>query len=114
MPKRLNDLLELPGVGPYAAAAYLSLHRGERFPIIDNNITRHYSRLLGKPYKAETRRAKWVRIFAEKLTPYSGCKEFNYALIDFTRLICSIKPRCENCPLVSVCVEGKKRTVQKN
>lgn len=104
VPDDLEGLLGLPGVGPYAAAASLSLHQGRRAVIVDNNVARWLARLTGRPYHAETRRARWVRDLAEELTPRRMFREFNYAILDFTMQICRPRrPRCDECPLRRDC-----------
>src|SRR6266545_2502553 len=104
VPDSLNELLALPGVGPYAASAWLSLHRGRRAVIVDSNIVRWLARMTGKAYGPETRRSRWVRQCVEELTPSRQVREFNYAMLDFTMLVCRPKPRCEVCPFAeSLC-----------
>jgi A/G-specific adenine glycosylase len=99
----LARLRELPGVGPYAAAAYLSLHRGKRASIVDSNVVRFYGRFFGFGTGAETRRDKGVLELADRITPRKGFKNFNYGLIDFTRLVCKTKPLHEICPVSKSC-----------
>lgn len=96
-------LKELPGVGPYIAGAYLSLHRGKRSPIVDSNIVRFYGRFFGFNTGPETRREKAVIELANKVTPPRNSKRFNYALIDFTRNVCKPKPDHEKCPIRDKC-----------
>ena len=99
IPDDYDILLSLPGVGPYAAGAYLSLHRNIRHVIIDSNVVRLYCRLIGKEYDGETRRKSWVQHFAEEVTPQDCFKEYNYALLDFSRAVCKPNPVCGQCPL---------------
>jgi len=108
IPKHVKELQRLPGVGPYAAAAYLSLHAQKRLPIIDSNIVRFYGRFFGFQINPETRRKKYILVLADKITPRQHVKEFNYALIDFTRIICRPKPDHSNCVLSSRCAFFKK------
>ena len=103
IPCDVSNLRELPGVGPYAASAYLSLHRGLRVPILDSNIVRFYGRFFDFETGPETRRNKMVLELAERITPKRKYKDFNYGLIDFTRLICKPKPNHETCPIANRC-----------
>jgi len=98
IPNTKEELLELPGVGHYAANAFLSFHLGVRAPVIDTNAVRLWSRLFGYQPNKGTYRAKWFLELVEKITPANDFKEFNYAVLDFTRLICKFKPLCEPCP----------------
>lgn len=114
VPKDLDALVNLPGVGTYAASAFLSLHQGIRMPIVDSNVVRVYGRFFGFDYDGETRRKAWLIDLAEKLTPRDAFKEYNYALIDFARNRCAALPKCEDCPMASRCqfVIGTEETGQ--
>lgn len=103
MPVDIRSLLDIPGVGPYAAAAFLSLHAGRRAPIVDSNIARFYGRFFGFDTGPETRRSKEVLRLAERMTPQRRYRDFNYALIDFGRAVCGPRPHYASCPLASRC-----------
>ena len=108
LPRSQVELEELPGVGPYAAAAALSLHGGVRATIVDSNVVRVLARLTGRDYDGETRRQGWVRDLAETLTPEHDFHRFNYALLDLSMLVCKPStPRCDRCPLGAMCVTGR-------
>lgn len=98
-PDRLEALVELPGVGPYAAAAYLSFHRGVRAVIIDSNVVRWLGRVFGFATDAETRRKRWLFELADSLTPKRAFRAYNFALLDLSMTICKTRPSCEICPL---------------
>jgi A/G-specific adenine glycosylase len=100
---RNHRLESLPGVGSYGAAAYLSFHCNERRAIIDSNVVRLYARLFGFTYDGETRRKPHVSAIAERMTPLRSFKQYNYALLDFTRTICRPVPRCSECVLSDLC-----------
>lgn len=103
-PESLDELLRLPGVGPYAAAAWLSLHRGRRAVIVDNNVARWLARLEGRSYDGETRRERWVNELASLLTPARSFRTYNYSVLDFTMQVCVPgKPRCGDCPIKNDC-----------
>ena len=103
LPATKADLLELPGVGDYIASAFLSLHLGIREPLIDSNIVRVYGRFFGFRTDGETRRKKWLRDLADAITPKLKHRQYNYSLIDFSRVICKPRPRCEDCPVKRKC-----------
>jgi A/G-specific adenine glycosylase len=107
-PDDLDALRSLPGIGPYAAAAWLSLHRGRRAVLIDNNVARWLARLTGRPYDGETRRKRWLQELAEMLTPQQNFRAYNYAVLDFTMTVCTPRtPRCPTCPLRADCAYGQ-------
>lgn len=106
-PKRLDKLRTMTGIGPYTAAAWLSLHQGSRAVIVDANIARWLSRLTGLPYERDPRHVHWVNKLADQLTPKRAFRDYNYAVLDFTMLICTVrKPRCDACPLRPMCAYG--------
>lgn len=108
IPTAFKDLIKLPGVGPYAASAYLSFHLETRAPIIDSNAVRLWSRIFGIKKDGEMRRKKQFLILVEKITPRKKFQAFNYAVLDHTRLICKPKPICGDCPLNPFCEYYKR------
>ena len=52
LPKRYDELLKLPGVGPYTAAAVASLAFGERVLAVDGNVKRVAARLFACPVRS--------------------------------------------------------------
>jgi A/G-specific adenine glycosylase len=110
VPRNLDELMQLPGVGVYAASAWLSFHGGQRAVIIDANVVRWLCRLIGQPMDGETRREKWLIDLADRVTPPRAWKAYNYAALDFTMELCATKPKCDRCPIgPSRCVTGAAR-----
>jgi A/G-specific adenine glycosylase len=103
IPSSQKELLKLPGVGDYISAAYLSLHLNKRAVIIDSNVIRVYGRFFGLETDPEIRRKKEFREFSDKITPARKHRQFNYGLIDFSKDICAIKPKCLECPIKFKC-----------
>lgn len=103
IPIEKEHLLSLPAIGDYIAAAFRSLHMGEKDYIIDSNVVRLYGRFFGFETHAETRRKKWFIRLADELTPAIEHQAYNYGLLDFTREICRPRPRCHICPLSEKC-----------
>jgi len=103
IPVTLEDLVKLPGVGLYAASAFLCFHRNTRIGIIDTNAIRLWTRLFNIKNNDTLRRKKGFIEFVEELTPENNFCLFNFAILDFTRIICRKKPVCNTCPLNSLC-----------
>lgn len=102
VPRGETELLSLPGVGPYTAAAVSAFAYGQRAVVLDTNIRRVLTRIRdGRALppvhltKAERERAEqWVPISA------SAATEWNAAVMEFGALICTAKaPLCEQCPV---------------
>lgn len=111
-PENIKDLIKLPGVGLYAAGAYLSLHSGIRAIIPDANMVRILGRIFDFSFHAETRRDKDFLELCNRVTPARKFREFNYAIIDIGRDICRPKnPKHTKCPLRSICVFYQKEQI---
>lgn len=111
LPLEQPALEALPGVGPYAAAATLSLHANRRAVLIDSNTVRVLCRLVGVAYDGETRRKRWFRELAEALTPPRAHRAYNYAVLDLAALVCLPRtPTCTECPVLRWCLTGLDRT----
>jgi len=112
VPDKFDSLVELPGVGAYAASAYLSLHLGVRAAIVDSNAVRLWSRVFGLEKNGEMRRKKELLVLADRMTPRQGFRDFNYAVLDHTRKICKAKPLCNVCSLNCYCEYYKHQTAR--
>jgi A/G-specific adenine glycosylase len=103
IPKTKNGLTKLPGIGNYTANAFLSLHLGVKASIIDVNGIRLWTRILGiKNAKLRIEKADLFSLI-DTFTPEKEFKEFNYAVLDFSRKICKKRPKCEICPIIKEC-----------
>ena len=103
IPNEKEELIKIPCIGDYIAAAYRSLHLNLRDTIIDSNVVRIYGRFFSFPVNGETRREKWFIELSNKMTPKNNFYHFNYGLIDFSRKICGRKPSHKICPLRRKC-----------
>jgi A/G-specific adenine glycosylase len=103
-PTELEELKSIYGIGHYTASAYLSLHMNRRAVIVDANVARWLARLTGNEKPVDVRRCQWVWDLAEHLTPKRRFKDYNYAVLDFTMVIClPRKPKCAQCPFERIC-----------
>ena len=112
-PDRLDELRQLRVVGPYTAAAWLSLHRGERAVLIDSNVARWLARMVGNPYVRDPRNVPWIQRLADCLTPRRVFRAYNYAVLDFTMIVCTGRhPACLGCPVRSYCQHEKAHSAK--
>ena len=103
LPDTEMDLLKLPGIGSYTAAAILAIAFNKRAVVIDGNIKRVISRLffLEKPVK-ENYKQIWK--FTNLITPYSRVGDFAQSLMDLGSQICTpSNPKCDQCPIIKEC-----------
>ncbi len=105
LPQGFAELLRLPGLGPYTAAAVASMAFGERVAAVDGNVRRVLARL----FALETPSAKALQRLAQSLLPeevHPG--EWNQALMELGATVCLPRePLCGACPLASLC-RGKE------
>jgi A/G-specific adenine glycosylase len=125
VPCEYVQLLTLPGIGPYIAAAIASVAGNYDIPVIDANVTRVYARLFNIDTPVKERQAqRYVHKIAEHLLPKGQARAYNQALMDFGGLVCTPKnPHCNECPITESCqalhmgtaqirpVVGKKRSI---
>lgn len=99
VPETREEIEELPGVGPYVAGAFLALHRNQHAVFVDANVVRLLGHYIGFTWDGETRRKRWFLDLVDRLFehPYEP-SEFGYALLDFTREVCSRAPDHDACP----------------
>ncbi len=110
-PRTLDALLELPGFGPYTAAAVGSIAFGLREPAIDGNAVRVYARLSG--LSAPRAKAEpLLRALARPLVELRSPGEVNQAIMDLGQRVCTVhNPRCAACPWQSRCVARAEGTI---
>lgn len=105
VPRTVDELMQLPGVGRYAAGAIASIAYGTRAPILDGNVARVLARwfAIEAPIDATaTRHDLWA--LAEQLVPTQRAGDFNQALMELGALVCTPKsPQCDVCPVASLC-----------
>jgi A/G-specific adenine glycosylase len=94
LPDKLDDLLALPGVGPYTARAVLAFAFEQDVGVLDVNAARVLARAFGEHQQAG----------ADALVPGGHGWAWNQAVLDLGATICIARtPRCDDCPLVDGC-----------
>lgn len=102
-PQTEAELRELPGLGPYTAAAIAAIGFGERAVVVDANVERVVARLfaIAEPLPAAR---KPIRQRAEEITPEVRSGDFAQAMMDLGSSICTTRePKCLLCPLAQHC-----------
>ena len=104
-PETLEGLLELPGIGPYTAAALGSIAFGLDAAVLDGNVERVTSRLVmiaGDVKRASVRRQ--LQMAANSLLVAGRPGESNQALMELGSQVCKPRsPICSDCPLADIC-----------
>lgn len=104
------NLLKLPGIGPYTAAAIASIAFGEKAAAVDGNVIRVIGRYFAidkvKPVTEVTKKLK-------ALLPSEKNGDFTQALMEFGALLCRPKnPLCATCPLQEGCQAYRQGKVE--
>jgi A/G-specific adenine glycosylase len=111
-PEKPEEWQQLPGVGPYTAAAITSICFGARIPALDGNAFRVYSRLFA--YADPVDKPAAQRFFlAEALDLLDSERpgDSNQAIMDIGSHICTpTQPTCEACPLQAFCEAHRRGT----
>lgn len=102
VPREVHDLVRLPGIGPYTAGAVASIAFGEPVVAVDTNVRRIVARVAlgGEPDEVP---ARALADSAEAMLDIRAPGDWNQALMDLGREVCRRDPRCEACPLATVC-----------
>jgi A/G-specific adenine glycosylase len=98
LPDDLDDLLALPGIGPYTARAVLAFAFELDVGVVDTNIARVLARTAG-----ERLTAKRAQEIADDAVPQEHGWVWNQVIMDLGALVCRPTPRCCECPLSSSC-----------
>lgn len=92
IPADKKALLKLPGVGNYTANAVMYFAFQKQVGVLDTNKIRLLARVFDiKNDKARPRNDKNLQNELNKFIPKNKSKIFNYALLDFIALICTVE-----------------------
>ena len=106
MPKTLDAVQALPGIGRSTAAAILAQAYELPHAILDGNVKRvltRYFGLHGFPGEKKIETQLWEK--AEQCTPTSRAADYTQAIMDLGAMVCTrTKPLCSECPLAAHCI----------
>lgn len=110
-PTDIDELMEIPGIGPYTANAIVGIGMDKRALAVDANLERVIARLFNIKIEKGLKLQKEIqqlfvakKIFTEKVS----FRELNEALMDLGRTYCQArKASCELCPLKKDCMAFK-------
>ncbi len=111
-PRTLNCLAQLPGIGPYTAAAIAAIAFDQPAMPVDGNVERVLSRLLR--IQAQLPAAKPVfREAAAQFQDQHRAGDFAQALMDLGSTICTPRqPKCQECPWQKACLSNGQTDVE--
>ena len=113
LPRDLDALVALPGIGRSTAGAILAQAWGDRFPILDGNVKRVLARwrgIDGWPGTPAVEMRMWA--IAEAQLPDRRMADYTQAQMDFGATLCMrFDPACVVCPLQQDCVAVREGRV---
>ncbi len=115
LPGDYDALLKLPGIGPYTAAAIMSIAFNKPIPVLDANVERVLCRVLdlNLPVKHKVTRRQLHQV-SNVLLPEAEPRNFNQAMMELGALVCKPKsPACRRCPVRKCCRALAANTVER-
>jgi A/G-specific adenine glycosylase len=107
-PATERELLTLPGIGLYTAAAIAAIAFDARTTPVDGNIERVVARLFAVAHELPAAKPR-IRELAAQMTPKLRTGDFAQALMDLGATICTPKrPACTACPWVNACAARRR------
>lgn len=105
MPDTYDAIRALPGIGPYTAAAVLSIAFNKPFGVLDGNVIRVLTRLTcdgADASKGKTR--KRLQMLSDALVDPQAPGDFNQAMMELGAMVCTPQsPSCISCPIAKHC-----------
>ncbi len=105
IPETQEELLRLPGFGPYTAGAVASLAFNQPVAALDGNVKRVIGRFspgFNDPRLPPAK--KNLEKFLEGCIPPGRASDFNQALMELGAMVCiPSRPRCSSCPVLKFC-----------
>ncbi|MBX2895277.1 MAG: A/G-specific adenine glycosylase [Cyclobacteriaceae bacterium] len=109
-PETYEELLELPGIGSYTAAAIASFAFNTPVAVVDGNVFRVLARVFGIELDIASPAGK--KFFFEKANELIHKEKpgvYNQAIMEFGALQCTpLNPMCKNCTLARMCVANQQ------
>ena len=102
-PDREEELLELPGIGPYTAAAIAAIAFDRKASPVDGNVERVVARLFAIEQELPDAKSM-IRKLAAQMVPARRPGDFAQAMMDLGATVCTPKaPTCGQCPFAGSC-----------
>lgn len=107
VPREVEVLLSLPGVGDYTAAAIAAFAYGDSTLVLDVNIRRFFARMYDGVENPTASLSRYERKIRAELIPQDGAK-WAAATMEFGALVCTARsPLCNQCPVKVSCAWAK-------
>jgi A/G-specific adenine glycosylase len=112
-PSTYKEIIALPGVGPYTAAAISSFAFEIPKAAVDGNVLRWTSRFWGYEDPIDLQKTRdFVQNELDRWIEKCSPNEFNQASMEFGAMVCSPVPKCEACPIQDACIAFRSNKAQ--
>jgi A/G-specific adenine glycosylase len=109
-PRSPEDWRELPGVGPYTAAAITSIAFSAPVACVDGNVVRILARLTADAteFRDSASAAKYFTTLATELVATDSPGDHNQAMMELGATVCHRQtPLCTVCPVLAYCAAAR-------
>lgn len=113
-PSTYDEILKLPGVGPYTAGAIASICFDLPTPAIDGNVLRVMMRFMDcSDVIDDERTKKKARTLLLPLYQSGDCGELTQSLMELGAVVCvpNGQPKCNLCPVGEKCLGRRRGTI---
>ena len=113
-PRDAKAVRNLPGVGPYTAAAIMSIAFHEPMAVVDGNVSRVLARLFQVELDPKSRAgSSRLQHLADELLDPVDPGRHNQAMIELGAVVCKpTLPECGRCPVSRLCRSARQGTTQ--
>ncbi len=117
VPRSVEGLIQLPGVGRYTAGAIASIVFGLNEPIVDGNVKRVLARFDALEGELLDHEKRFWRLAGDMVKQAQRPGVFNEALMELGAVVCTKgRPECFRCPIAKLCKAkrlGKQEEIPK-
>lgn len=106
LPKTREELLKLPGIGPYSASSICCFAYNQPETVVDGNVVRVIARFYGITDEVT---APDIYPYAQRLTSQEHGADYASAIMDLGATVCTpTNPKCHLCPWMKFCSAYQK------
>lgn len=110
-PDTRDELIELPGIGPYTASAISAIAFDKPETVVDGNVERVTARLFNVHTPLPSAKPDLTNL-AKAMTPEKRAGDYAQAIMDLGATVCTPRnPKCDVCPLSGGCMALNAGTV---
>lgn len=111
LPDTEEEIVKLPGIGPYTAGAILSIAYLKDAPAIDGNVMRVLSRVFADEREINSTVVREYTALLKRFMPHFPSDDFTQSFIELGALICipNGMPKCLECPFEKRCLAHQEK-----